>query len=135
MKLTIVKRVADLEKALTQKKKRELPTLVIISYDYQSSKWRVFETYPELEDNREILLDHYSQYIFRPNLKARVLLDLFTLEEPDTNLYSFSSEELFKGINKKSGVSLEYGGRDPDNPLNSVFNLTIHEPVKEKEGA
>lgn len=133
MKLTIVKRVADLEKFIVQKKIKDLPTLVIISYDHFHSKWKIQENYPEVEDDRVFFLDHYRDYIFRPKLNARVMLDLLSCPEDfGGNLYSFSSKELFKGVNKNCGVSIEYGGSDPEDSMTSVFNLTIHEPENRK---
>ena len=128
MKLSVVKRIADLEKK-TSKKKRAYPTLIIICYDYEKDCWRVQENYDEVEDDKTLHFSHYRDYIIEPKCNAQIMLDLLSCPDEDAaNFYSFNSLEILSLVGKNSGASIEYGGEDPENPMNSIFNITEHKP-------
>ncbi|MBR2593324.1 MAG: hypothetical protein IKD83_01715 [Firmicutes bacterium] len=90
------------------------PSLIWISYDEETKLYRVDEDYYRKAGNRRktYYLEHYREYVFNPNYRKLVFMDL--INAPENGIFIFKCSEIRKkaGIPRNTAFSLDYNGGD-----------------------
>lgn len=129
MKINIIRKIEQLEKKVSVKKK-ETPDLVLISYEEETQDYSVSETYMEDETyKKDFRIKNLNEYIITPEMNfTRMIIDLIALE--GGNLFVIKGGELLEGVGEGSSVSIEFIGQDPEEKMKGLFN--INEIVKRR---
>ena len=115
-----------------------VPDLVHIFKNDNGDKWIIREDYIKKDvkgvickgvNYRQYLLNHYKDYVIKPDFNGVILLDIGLGEESEClGIYSVNAAEVRKSLNIKNscGFSLEYISSD-ENMVESLFNVTVVE--------